>query len=1035
MASTSYAALVAEVERVTSSPYPSQLRTLRDIVVSQCTDAEISQWVAAKPCLVESLATCLIEGLQQWSYVLDIITMFAFDAACRDAFLQQEPTLLHSVVSHAVKTGDPRSKYAKASIALLSLPLPNTVALPAEVQTLFVQLVEEAAKRPCVVTIEPIYLLLSGTGNLLLGILSTEVLTRFEEQLIEILRNSTGAPDHCISLYCLSIMNVVCCSIDPDFRLTASSYNTQDFLASTPTSSRWKSEAMQQFFTGSKAQRSMQLIVALVLWATNRSSSGEPSDEKIRCLVLVNEVITAIPPDLRKNWCTANTITIRKLQEKLCAENQDETARTLALRFMGKLCELDSLPHPTLEGIELTFLEPRSVQIAYTLCPRVDDSELFSSVLARAPISVLLQNAIDFAIRQDGSELSSGLQSVTRTVESAATIIEEQKITGHEIRATLNDATFVQSLQRLLDILKNSSPQPLETACVGWCSKALHRTRSNLAHQICNLLLRACHSSSMSAQCMTLLLSLYACSARGNLRCLHEKQTWSEHARIAETNDHSMEEVVDWREALHTHFEVRAHVEQDAVTRLFTKACASLEARCENVEEPLRKEREMRQKAEEHNTALTQAFAEMEARNIDLSIQLRRLEEERIENVRDIEERGDENSSLLERVAQLEQKLREALSEGERRLTEMKSAKQIAELEGASTVARKQEELDDMREQLDEARRTSTSKTQELRSDLADARSECERLGESLASHDTRAKELQNRVDVLERNNEEFHEINSRLQAELDTAGNDLASKTDQNSDLRSQLEDATSECERLRESLTRQIEEVQRDLEAKVAAAQQALEEMAVSDSGLKHNVEQLQNEVHEHQTTLDSKETKITDLKKKIERLQAKCEQKDQQIAEAEAMRSNLMAAMGLQGHAKLAHRSRESMTQPDDPTPPTPTSGDGMEADTQDTNISLEPTPKRPRPRKSIATTARAKSLGTTAQTQPVTRRQTLGVVSGNTRQSMRPVSFKTPLKEAIAEHPDDESTFEGSELFTGTQGARMVDLQAAYDEGEL
>lgn len=395
---STYEALAAEVDRITSSPYPSQLRTLHSIA-EKCTHGDIAQWAAAKPCLIETLASCLLEGLQQWSYVLDILAKFSFNASCRDAFLSQQPTLLHSAVAHAIKPGNERLKYVRASVALLSLPLPDTVALPAEAQTLFVQLVEDAARRPSPGTIQPVYLVLSGTGGLLLGVLSSEAISRFEDHLLEILKNSGSTLDGCLSLYCLANMNLVCKATDPDFRLTASSYNTQDFLASTPASTKWKSEAMQQFFTGSKAQKSIQLVV-LSAYLASKSTAADCTSEKIKSLALANEIIAAIPADIRKIWSTANPGMIRKLQERLCAEDVEDKIRTLALRFIGKLCELDTLPHPVLESLEMTFLEAKQVQTVHSLCSLVDDSDLFRGVLSRAPIRILLESAVSVVGRR-----------------------------------------------------------------------------------------------------------------------------------------------------------------------------------------------------------------------------------------------------------------------------------------------------------------------------------------------------------------------------------------------------------------------------------------------------------------------------------------------------------------------------------------------------------------------------------------------------------------------------------------------------------
>jgi predicted nucleic acid-binding Zn-ribbon protein len=973
---SSYTILAAEIDRITSSSYPSQLRTLH-AAASNCSDADVSQWAAAKPCLVEPLASCLVEGLQQWSYVLEIITKFSLNAACRDAFLRNEPTLLHSVVAHAIKTGESKSKYVRASVALLSRPLPDTVALPAEVQTLFVQLVEHAAKKPSAYSIEPVYIILTGTGNLLLGILSTDVLARFEEDLVNILRHaSSGAADQTLSLYCLSIMNVVLCGMDPEFRLTASSYNTQDFLASTPASTRWKSEAMQQFFAGNKAQRSTQLIALLVLSAL---STADRSYSHVKSIVLANEVITAVPADLRQIWCAANTTTIRRIQEKLCTHELDARLKTLGLRFMGKLCEFDSLPHPVLENLQDTFLNPMSMQIVHTLSPHVNDCDLFSSVLARAPISHLLQNAVDYAIRADASELAAGLDAITRTMRDALTIIEDHKITVHQVREILGDDNFLQKLRILHD--KLSSKDGEEQQGDGWCRTALHRKRSNLAHQITNLLLRASQKSAIGPQSMTLLLDLHASSARGEVQCDHGRSSWRAHLAFGQANNvyESGEDDVDWREALHTHFRARAEVEQDAVTALFTKACASLEARCENVEKPLRKTRERCLALEEHNNALQSAFAEMEAKNLEIGGAVRSAEDERDQYVHDLEQSRDANADLLERISDLEGKLRESQEEARRDLREAQNVRQMAELDNQASLAKKQEQFDDLQERYEETNGALADKRKllsEMEIELRNSRAENAVLEERAESYQSRVQELQSTLTDLERNNNELLSTNHRLEESLSSATSSDADRTQQLNALRTDLENLNSSHSHLQETLaqsTAEIESLRHEIQTKDSHAQDLEASHRESTADYERQLSELRET---HTFEIQTKDAKISETQKRVERYKRKCELKDEQIREAEAMRGNLMAAMGIKG-SSIPLRAKELQTQ--ETQEPDSTI---MELD-DDEGQAETPEPKRPRSahRKSAPAPSLRMSMG-----RGGAERQSLGMV----RPALRDVS---------------------------------------------
>jgi hypothetical protein len=234
---------------------------------------------------------------------------------------------------------------------------------------------------------------------------------------------------------------------------------------------------------------------------------------------------------------------------------------------------------------------------------------------------------------------------------------------------------------------------------------------------------------------------------------------------------------------------------------------------------------------------------------------------------------------------------------------------------------------------------------------------------------------------------------------------------------------------------------------------------------------MQQIEDLKHQNQQATDDHTAEIKRIsheslerQKKIDRLRVKCEQKDRQIAEANEMRSNLMAAMGISGNmpkqTKLSHRSLPSLgaeTQSQDmetqadPSPPTPLSGNDDETQQCKANISFAsstdsrsgPTPKRARPRRSIKVASPAKSRISTGVATRRTRksstnstRQPLSSVSANQGQR-RNVAAKTPCKTNTQAVTDgmDESTFDGSELFAGTPGQRMLDLDCELDENAV
>lgn len=68
-----YESLTVEIDRIVTSPYPTQLKGLHDIASNKCTRAHIARWTLSRPCQIERLASCLLDALHRWPYVLDLL--------------------------------------------------------------------------------------------------------------------------------------------------------------------------------------------------------------------------------------------------------------------------------------------------------------------------------------------------------------------------------------------------------------------------------------------------------------------------------------------------------------------------------------------------------------------------------------------------------------------------------------------------------------------------------------------------------------------------------------------------------------------------------------------------------------------------------------------------------------------------------------------------------------------------------------------------------------------------------------------------
>jgi hypothetical protein len=190
--------------------------------------------------------------------------------------------------------------------------------------------------------------------------------------------------------------------------------------------------------------------------------------------------------------------------------------------------------------------------------------------------------------------------------------------------------------------------------------------------------------------------------------------------------------------------------------------------------------------------------------------------------------------------------------------------------------------------------------------------------------------------------------------------------------------------------------------------------------------------------------------------------CQCKEEELAKARAIEQNVMALFNQAGEragskqqtqAQLPFRPSMSTDRREyemqEATPPTPTSAqpfDSQNAETQgsfasqtsSTDSRSGPTPKRAKPQRSVpAAVGPHLSMASTRTTrlslrnQSTVKRQPLSNISANPS-SRKSCGTKTPSKSGAAMEDLEESTFDGSELFAGTQGGHILGLGDALNE---
>jgi hypothetical protein len=728
-------------------------------------------WVAARACQVDALARNLIQALQQWPYVLEIVTKLCVSKDVRDALLGHEPTLLAQTVARAV---DGDWKHSTASIAILSHLLPPHVTLPAASQTLFLGIVDHATQQPSTSSIKPIYQLLKGGLAPLLGLLSHDTLTQLERHFLAVLRNTIGQEDQCLSLYCLAIMKAIVTAAeeDPSFS-TVSSYETQELLASTPNSPRWKPKSMKQYFTGDKASKTLHLIVLRVLWAS-RATADDTIEQTVECLGLANELIMFLPEPTRETWCTENPIIVRKLQEKATQSGLDTRVQLPAFAFICSLCRSRNIPESMVD--QLAVILSTATNLTAKLTIGIEPSmQWFASVLNGVQLAGIIISITSFAVRGFPAEVVKLADVMLAVVEclSKATKTNESVIDG--ALAALGSAAVAQDLTRLRQIFSKACEG--QTMTEGICGAAVLSGRKAIVHAVCGLFLSAAlaadHSQTdVASEMYPLLVETHALSVRTSVTCAHINSIPRQRQQMsAETANVAFPAGADWQRALGDHLQIKARQEQGVLSVLFSNACADLEKRCAEVEAPLREEQEKRKELQHQYDNLYRAYTGLEDNKSRVETRADALEVEKDEFAHDLEQTREENDELLARVERLEANLRENQFRAQEELERLKQEFANAEMDHATASAQSEEQIEELETKLSDLQAEKNGRDAahgQLQDELTSLRSSRDALEVEMRKWHTADEEHQRVIAAVEKSRGELEARCAGLLADIE---------------------------------------------------------------------------------------------------------------------------------------------------------------------------------------------------------------------------------------------------------------------------
>ena len=199
----------------------------------------------------------------------------------------------------------------------------------------------------------------------------------------------------------------------------------------------------------------------------------------------------------------------------------------------------------------------------------------------------------------------------------------------------------------------------------------------------------------------------------------------------------------DWRERISSELERQNFYQRDTIIRAVSQICQDLENRCENVEEPLRLER---QKVVELETTVTQLrgqIANLEASAMDQRLLVDGLEAERVQMESNLDQTAEENERLRETLEQLKLDLSHANRNAEETLQAANESFNAKEVELRTTISRQEITMHQNSEiirDLNETVKTMRESIEKFESEVRDLVAEREALKSTLEKMESDAK-------------------------------------------------------------------------------------------------------------------------------------------------------------------------------------------------------------------------------------------------------------------------------------------------------
>ena len=634
-----------------------------DKILAQVTDQQLAEWASTKPCQIRPLARIINDDLEFDPVAPTILFRLISNRTLRDAFLQENPSLLPQVASFAadilshsevrltssVGTESPLTCCQAETVYLnvVKAPLPSLVALPASFQDLLENLLENRNGYDSNVWLSKIRNVLGSTPVIALEAVPDQVLQVFTEKWNKMLR-----ANDCVKMF-LSLSIAI---RGYEYAIAAP---TQSSFVSTQSNRPaalvdWF-EKCRSIFDGHRSEELVSAVGLRVLAILRSLESSPISPDVLEAVSLLPACLHTVKPAIIKRWAPPNERVIQKLADKA---GKDVTPSALQFVVLQMLLVLDrSLLYSDPSLLMQRLVSTMTTDACTSALTDHPDDDVAPEGLIQALPPLLEQNAgaanttlgkdivaatVGFVLDQcrPGRPLVGHSANLHRAMSIADSMRKTIKSDGsHRLAESILQRVNIDGIPEWWLLSLSDCTSMSNCADEEICRLSIERKRQNLCLEVSLIVLEcvsASHSTIRGQDFNLLQKQILKVAACEGLRDCQYSNTDGLRGNVRMSVGNTQH--IDgrrWEEELNSHFGAMTGNAKMLMESIINARCKDLHDRCDTVEEPLRimtsKAERLQRESDEVNKELFAANSQNKVLVSDLEAEKagRRTEERR----------------------------------------------------------------------------------------------------------------------------------------------------------------------------------------------------------------------------------------------------------------------------------------------------------------------------------------------------------------------------------------------------------------------